>query len=156
MSASADYLDKIRKQLATGDAREGAYRPALSDLLQGRGKRILVTNEPKHLPLIGAPDFKVSRDKTPLGHVETKDIGTDLAEMEKGKGPNAEQFSRYQSLPNWILTDYLEFRWYVHGDRRRVVRVAELSGKKKIKLLPDGEQELAELLTAFYSEPALT
>jgi len=156
MSAFADYLDDLRKQLATGDATENTYRPALRDLLQASGKNIHATNEPKHIPLIGAPDFKVSRGKIPLGHVETKDIGTDLAEMEKGKGPHGEQFSRYRSLPNWILTDYLEFRWYVHGDRRRIVRVAELSGQNKIKLLPDGEQQLADMLTAFFQEPALT
>jgi predicted helicase len=156
MSAIADYLGDLGKHLATGDATENTYRPALRDLLQASGTNITATNEPKHIPLIGAPDFKVSRGQIPLGHIETKDIGTDLAEMEKGKGPNAEQFSRYRSLPNWILTDYLEFRWYVHGERRRTVRIAELGGKKKIKLLTDTEQQLADLLTAFFQEPALT
>jgi hypothetical protein len=156
MSAIADYLDKIRKQLATGDATENSYRIALSDLLQASGKGITATNEPRHIPLIGAPDYKISRGKVPLGHVETKDVGTDLAEMEKGKGPNAEQFSRYRSLPNWILTDYLEFRWYVHGERRRVVRIAELDSQGKVQALPDSEPELTDLLTAFVREPALT
>jgi hypothetical protein len=156
MSVVSDYLIAVKKELAGGDATENTYRPALKNLLEASGKNISATNEPRHIPLIGAPDFKVSRGKVPLGHVETKDIGTDLAEMEKGRGPNAEQFSRYRSLPNWILTDYLEFRWYVHGERRRVVRVAELVGKKKIKLLPDTEQQLADLFTAFFNEPALT
>jgi hypothetical protein len=142
MSHLTDYLAAIKKELTSGHATENTYRPALKNLLEASGKNITATNEPKHIPLIGAPDFKISRGKVPLGHIETKDIDTNLAEMEKGKGQNGEQFSRYRSLPNWILTDYLEFRWYVHGERRRTVRVAELAGKKKIKLLPDTEQQL--------------
>ena len=31
-----------------------------------------------------APDFKISRGGVPLGHIETK--GTDLAEIERGRG----------------------------------------------------------------------
>jgi hypothetical protein len=91
-------------------------------LLQSVGKGIVATNEPRHIPLVGAPDFKVSRDKIPLGNVETKDIGIDLAEMERGQGASGEQFIRYSALPNWILTDYLEFHWFTHGERRRIAR----------------------------------
>ena len=83
------YLEECAE--ATRHRRcHGKHLPArLRDLLQASGKNINATNEPKHIPLIGAPDFKVSRGKVPLGHVETKDIGTDLAEMEKGKGRTA-------------------------------------------------------------------
>ena len=156
MSAFADYLAAIKKELARGDATENTYRPTLKTLLEASAKGITATNEPKHIPLIGAPDFKVSRGKIPLGHIETKDIGTDLAEMERGKGANGEQFLRYATLPNWILTDYLEFRWYTHGERRRVVRVAELTCQNKIKPIPTGEQKLADLLTSFIQCSALT
>ena len=156
MSAFADYLGAIKKELARGDATENTYRPTLKTLLEASAKGITATNEPKHIPLIGAPDFKVSRGKIPLGHIETKDIGTGLAEMERGKGANGEQFLRYATLPNWILTDYLEFRWYTHGERRRVVRIAELIRQNKIKPIPTGEQKLADLLTGFIQCSALT
>jgi hypothetical protein len=86
MTAFGTYLNDIQKSLARGDATEHTHRPALQALLQSAAKGITATNEPKHIPIIGAPDFKVSRGKIPLGHVETKDVGTDLAEMEKGKG----------------------------------------------------------------------
>ncbi|HLA29367.1 MAG TPA: hypothetical protein VJZ49_15880 [Syntrophales bacterium] len=55
------------------------------------------------------PDLNITRKGVPVGHVETKDIGVNLDEMERGKGPNGEQFKRYSSLPNWILTDCCRF-----------------------------------------------
>ena len=113
MTSFGAYLDEIKKNLARGDATEHTHRAALQALLQSVGKGIIATNEPKHIPIIGAPDFKVSRGKIPLGHVETKPIGVNLDEMQRGKGAYGDQFLRYSALPNWILTDYLEFRWYV-------------------------------------------
>jgi predicted helicase len=154
--AFGSYIAEIQKNLARGDATEHTHRSALQALLQSVAKGITATNEPKHIPIIGAPDFKVSRGKIPLGHVETKDVGIDLAEMEQGKGSSGGQFIRYSALPNWILTDYLEFHWFTLGERRRVVRIAELVGKNKIKLLPNSEKELADLLESFIRCPALT
>ncbi len=156
MTAFGAYLNDLQKNLIRGDATEHTHRAALQALLQSVGKGIVATNEPRHIPLIGAPDFKVSRGRVPLGNVETKDVGTDLAEMERGKGQYGEQFIRYSALPNWVLTDYLEFHWFTLGERRRVVRIAELVGKNKIKPLPDGEKQLTELLESFVRCPALT
>ena len=115
----------------------------------------MATNEPRRIAC-GAPDFNITRDGVPLGHVETKDPGVNLDEMERGKGPNGDQFKRYSTLPNWILTDYLEFRWYAAGEKRLTARVAELDGKGKLKPTTNGEATLNELLTAFYAEKALT
>lgn len=154
MTAFTDYLATIKKNLAL-DPTEHTHRPALEALLESIGKNIEATNEPKRIAC-GAPDFNITRKKVPIGHVETKDIGTNLDEMERGKGPHGEQFKRYLTLPNWILTDYLEFRWYVGGEKRLAVRIAELDSKKKLKPLPDGEGKLTQLLSAFFKQPALT
>ncbi len=156
MTAFAEYLSMIRKEHGVGDATEHTHRPALKILLESAGKGITATNEPKRI-LCGSPDFQVVRKGVPLGHVETKDIGTSLDEMERGKGPHGQQFTRYRdALPNWLLTDYLQFRWFVGGEKRLTVRIAALGDKGKLKLLPDGEQQLAEFLTAFFGQPALT
>jgi predicted helicase len=150
------YLKQLGAELARGNAIEHTHRPALKALLESVGKGITATNEPKRT-LCGSPDFQVSRKGVPLGHVETKDIGTDLDEMERGKGPHGEQFIRYRDgLPNWLLTDYLEFRWFMGGEKRLTARFAELGAKGKMKALPDGEQKVAQLLAAFYEQPALT
>jgi hypothetical protein len=49
-----------------------------------------------------------------IGYVEAKDIGVPLREAER-----SEQLRRYlASLDNLILTNYLEFRWYLKGKRQ--------------------------------------
>lgn len=156
MTPFAEYLAAIRKKLAQGDATEHTHRLALEHLLEAVGKGITATNEPKRIAC-GAPDFNLTRNKVPVGHIETKDIGASLDEMERGKGPNGDQFKRYRdALPNWILTDYLQFRWFVGGEKRLTARLAELDGHGKIRALPEGEQQLSNLLTMFFEQPALT
>jgi hypothetical protein len=90
---------------------------------------------------------KIARDELlPVGYIETKDIGVDLSKIEK-----SEQLQRYLQLPNLILTDYLEFRWYVGGKKRRTVTLASKQGKK-IKVEKDGEAQLAELFESFLAQ----
>jgi len=156
MAAFAEYLSMIRKAHGAGDATEHTHRPALKTLLESAAQGITAANEPKRI-FCGSPDFQIVRKGVPLGHVETKDIDTNLDEMERGKGPHGEQFIRYRDgLPNWVLTDCLEFRWFVGGTKRLSARVAELDAKGTLKPTPDGEQQLAQLLTAFFEQPALT
>lgn len=155
-SAISVYVSEIRKNVAEGNATEHTHRPALKALLETVGKDITATNEPKRI-LCGSPDFQITRKGVPLGHIETKDIGTNLDEMERGKGPHGEQFIRYRDgLPNWILTDYLQFRWIVNGEKRLTVSIAELDAKGKVKPLPESEDKLEQLLTAFLKQEALT
>ncbi len=150
------YLGELSQNLKHGDATEHTHRPALKALLESIGKDIVATNEPTRIRC-GAPDFNITRGKVPLGHVETKDLGENLDLMERGKPPYGEQFGRYRDgLPNWILTDYLEFRWYVQGERRLTARLAELDGKGKVRVVPGGEAAVADLLQAFFEQKALT
>ncbi len=155
MNAFTEYIREIRKSLEKGDSTEHTHRAALEILLEACGKDIDATNEPRRIAC-GAPDFNITRKGVPVGHVETKDIDVNLDEMERGKGPNGNQFKRYSTLPNWILTDYLEFRWYAAGEKRLTVRVADMDSKGRVKATLDGDEKLAQLLTAFYHEPALT
>ncbi len=128
MNFCAEYIREIRNSLEKGDSTEHTHRTALEALLEAYDKDIDATNEPRRI-VCGAPDFNITRKGVPVGHVETKDIDVNLDEMERGKGPNGEQFNRYSTLPNWILTDYLEFRWYANGEKRLTVRVADFDGK---------------------------
>jgi len=106
------YIAEVNRIYRAGNATEHTYRPALQRLLENMlGAGVRVTNEPKRIAC-GAPDYIVTRDEIPVGYIEAKDIGADL----NGKA-NKEQFNRYkQSLDNLIITDYLTFRLYVHGE----------------------------------------
>lgn len=156
MTISRNYIKEITKNLERGDSTEHTHRPALKALLETIGKGITATNEPRRIAC-GAPDFNITRNGVPVGHVETKDVGTNLDEMERGKGSNGEQFIRYRDgLSNWILTDYLDFRWFVNGEKRLTLQIARADAEGKINPSPDAVEKLDELFTAFFEQEALT
>ena len=97
-------------------------------------------------PTCGAPDYILTRGETPLGYVEAKDIGESLDKIEK-----TDQMRRYlESLGNLILTDYVEFRWYVGGQHRLTARLGIGGDKKPLQAEPDGEAQVKALLLAFF------
>ena len=143
-AALRSYLKKIEKVYQSGNATEHTYRPDLKELLQNLFPGITATNEPKRISC-GAPDFIVTNKQTPLGYIETKDIGVSLDQIER-----TDQMKRYLgSLANLILTDYLEFRWYVSGEPRMTVRLAKVGANHKLVLENGGIEKLADLLQGF-------
>lgn len=149
MKPFQDYLHAIEKKLAQGDATEHTHRSALEALIEGLDTGITATNEPKHIEC-GAPDFILRKGSVTIGYIEAKDIGKSLDEVEK-----SEQLKRYRdSLSNLILTDYLEFRWYVDGERRLSARLGTSTREGQIKRDKDGIQAVAELLNNFFAHRA--
>jgi len=150
-SSSSDpiptYLAEIQRNLASGIAREQTHRHALQDFLQALDPTVVAFNDPKHIE-VGAPDFTIRRKGQdlgfPVGWLETKDIGDDLNRTEK-----SDQLKRYLGLPNLILTDYLEFRWYADGTRRMTARLAAVGRGGKLHRDREGEQEVLTLLSEF-------
>lgn len=144
------YIKKVQEDLRRGNATEHTYRSALEALIESFGKGIEASNDPKHIEC-GAPDFIVERGKVPLGYVETKDIGVDLDRIEK-----TDQMKRYlKALNNLILTDYLEFRWYVNGEKRLTLHLAT-AVKNKVVVNPLGAQSLEQMLRDFFLTEAPT
>lgn len=78
-----------------------------------------------------------------------------MMSLQQGKGPDGERFERYlSSLTNVILTDYLEFRWYVDGVRRFSARLGIPTKEGKIKRDKAGVQAVAELMSNFLAHKA--
>lgn len=141
---SQEYLKAIEKALLLGNATEHTHRPALKSFVESLDSTITATNEPKRVKC-GAPDYVIGRGETPLGYIEAKDVGVSLDKEEK-----SEQMGRYlEGLRNLILTDYLEFRWYVNGAHRMTARLASVTASKKLKAEKDGANDVTELLKAF-------
>jgi len=153
VSPLSTYRTAIAQAVARGDATEQTHRPALKTLVEALGSGVTATNEPKHVEC-GAPDYVVSRN-TPhgpltIGHIEAKDIGAPLALIEK-----SDQLKRYRKgLPNLVLTDYLEFRWYVDDERRAVARLGSVDSKRNVILEKGGPEAVEELLHAFLEHKA--
>ena len=145
-----DYLRKIERALKRGDATEHTHRPALKELIEALDDKLIAPNEPKRSDC-GAPDYVVSRtrDQLSLGYIEAKDLGADLTEIERG-----EQLKRYlASLSNLLLTDYVEFRWFVDGKKRETFRLATLQPGGKLVPVSTEEMERAKnLLLAFLTQ----
>ena len=145
--ALRDYRREVERTHATGQTTEHSYRPAFQALVQelgGAGVRAL--NEPSHVSC-GAPDFIVERRGVPIGHIECKNIGADLDRFEAD-----EQLVRYRgALPNLILTNYLEFRWYVAGERRGGARLGRFDRREKIAADRANHDQVAELFQAFFT-----
>lgn len=147
MRAVRDYLAEVQEKYKTGIAREHAYRPALQKLLEAAGEGINAVNDAARSK-IGMPDFVVmsKSENAPIGIVEAKDIGEQLNRAEKSA-----QLRRYMAHGNVILTNYLEFRWYVNGEKRKTVRIAKESSGK-ITRISKAYADLADMLRRFAAE----
>ncbi len=149
------YMKAVGQALAQGQATEHTYRPALKALLEAHAPGVTATNEPKRAAC-GAPDFVIETGKAHnrliVGYAETKDLGADLNEIER-----SEQLLRYRAaLPNLLLTNYMEFRWYVDGERRLTATLASVGGKAKLQSETNGVYEVGVLLDAFLTSEPLT
>src|SRR4030042_4557689 len=138
----SNYIQALQKELEAGNATEHTHRTALKILLESLGGKITATNEPQRIKC-GAPDFIITKGTLTIGYIETKDIDKSLDETEK-----TEQIKRYlDSLSNFILTDYLEFHWFIDGKLPLKARLG-VTSNVKIKRDKDGIQNVAELLTS--------
>ncbi|MBI3944992.1 MAG: N-6 DNA methylase [Armatimonadetes bacterium] len=147
-SPFSEYRARLESDIQAGVATEHTYRPALKALVDALCPDGTAFNEPRRVEC-GAPDFVVVRE-TPhgplnIGHIETKDVGADLNAVER-----SDQLRRYRGgLANLILTDYLEFRWYVDGERRLTARWANLEAGGRLRVDRAGQEAARVLLESF-------
>ncbi|MFP3938151.1 MAG: type ISP restriction/modification enzyme, partial [Phycisphaerae bacterium] len=144
------YLQSIRRIHARGNATEHSYRSPLMELVESFGPGLEVTNEPRRVRC-GAPDLIVSRGGLPFGFIECKDVTVSLDEAEQ-----TEQLTRYrQGLDHLILTDYLEFRYYLRGEQHMHAVVGRIDASGKVKALTGGDEQLAGMFSAFLAAEPL-
>ena len=110
------YLSELGKTRAATQSAgtrdlEHQHRPALKTLLEVMLPDVNAINEPGKIEF-GAPDFALMKGGYPIGYVETKRLGENLDDIAKG-----EQLKRYFGYANLVLTNYLEFRFYKHGEQ---------------------------------------
>lgn len=122
------YLDGIIRKFKTGKTTEHSFRGDLQDFVERTVVGVQAINEPTRQKC-GAPDYIIQKKNIPIGYIEAKDIDKNLDVVEK-----SEQLDRYKaSLDNLILTNYLEFRFFVNGEHVDTVKVADIiNGKIKV------------------------
>ena len=144
------YLERVERDLRRGVATEHTYRAALEELVESLQADVDAVNEPRRVAC-GAPDYTVFRNMRHgglvLGHIEAKDVGAPLADVAE-----SDQLQRYRNgLENLVLTDYLNFRWYVHGELRLAARLATWHDERRLAHSAADETATAALLQAFLS-----
>lgn len=140
------FIQGVQTALAGGKATEHSHRLTLQVLLESLGTGVTVINEPRQeVSDCGKPDMAVFRGEVSLGYLETKDISKNLDVEEK-----TSQIRRYlKGLSNFILTNYLEFRWYVGGEWRMTASLGRIDPDGRVKLAKDGVAAGRELLGQF-------
>nr|WP_025866042.1 type ISP restriction/modification enzyme [Prolixibacter bellariivorans] len=117
------YIDTVSKRYQSGISSEHSYRGDLENLIRSLTSEVEITNEPSRVTDCGNPDYVITRGKIPVGYIEAKDLGKDLNSKSY-----KEQFTRYRkALDNLIITDYLWFRFFRHGELVHEIRIGEIS-----------------------------
>lgn len=148
------YLKELSNTFQRGDAREESYYRHLDDLIKKvaevlRFKNIDVTQLPIQTEA-GNPDFRVWDGRQHIvGYIEAKRPDSKLDDFE-----HTEQIKRYKStFPNFILTNFTEFRLYRNGDLINQTFISRSFIIYQIKAIPPLEnmETFLELLEKFFS-----
>ena len=154
------YLKAIEAALAAGNATENTHRPALKALVEALAPGVTADQRAAehrvrraHLVVQRADltGFQNLSGLFNVGYIEAKDVGKSLDEAER-----AEQLTRYRrALPNLVLTDYLEFRWYADGELRTAARLARTGAGGKLTTKKGGAEAVGKLMGDFLAhQPA--
>jgi len=152
--ALSTYFKEIHKIYTGGDFREESFYSSLKKLIEQcsqffqiqMGVSVLIL--PKKTEA-GIPDFRIGRNGEIIGYIEAKLPDTNLREVE-----DSEQLKRYRhSLPNLILTNFLEFRLYRYGNPIDNVEVGRQFTLQSLKHppIPEKLDLFFELLEKFFS-----
>lgn len=119
------YINSVIQKYKTGKTTEHSFRGDLQEYIERAVHGVQAINEPRRQQC-GAPDYIIQKKNIPIGYIEAKDIDKHLDTVDK-----SEQLARYKaSLDNLILTNYLEFWFYVNGEHVDTIKIAELQNGK--------------------------
>ncbi len=148
------YFKEIHKIYTSGDFREESFYSSLKRFIEECSELFQMQAEASVLVLpkkteAGIPDFRIGKNGEIVGYIEAKSPDTNLREIE-----DSEQLKRYRnSLPNLILTNFLEFRLYRYGSLIDKVEVGRQFTLQIVKYPPVPEKLglFYELLQQFFS-----
>lgn len=137
------YINSVIQKYKTGKTTEHSFRGDLQEYIERAVHGVQAINEPRRQQC-GAPDYIIQKKNIPIGYIEAKDIDKHLDTVDK-----SEQLTRYKaSLDNLILTNYLEFWFYVNGEHVDTIKIAELQNGK-IKTFVKEYQRLLNAIRNF-------
>jgi hypothetical protein len=148
------YFKDIHNIYITGSFREESFYSSLKTLVEecyklfGLKYKTGVIVQPKQTE-VGIPDFLIRKDGEIIGYFEAKTPDENLRDIE-----DSEQLKRHRrSLPNLILTNFLEFWLYRYGNLIEKVEVGRQFTLQKLEYPPAplNLEEFHQFLEEFFS-----
>ena len=150
----AAYFKEIHKIYTDGGFREESFYPSFKRFFEEcsqffhekSGVNVLVAPRKTEA---GIPDFRIGKDGEIIGYIEAKPPDVNLEDLEE-----SEQIKRYRhSLPNLILTNFLEFRLYRSGRPVDKAQVGRHFTLQRLKSPPSPEklETFFDLLSNFFA-----
>ena len=147
MKAIKKYLKELEKIESTGiDTEISYYHPLHTLIREMGGKDVQVIDDAKK-QMAGKPDFTIlAANGDTIGYVEAKAPGTDLKSKEK-----TSQLKKYiATFPNFIFTNFHEFRLYYKGTL--VSQTSLQDGGLVAEVTKNREADFSKLLNRFLSK----
>ncbi|MBE9231335.1 N-6 DNA methylase [Cuspidothrix issatschenkoi LEGE 03284] len=144
-----NYTQNLQKNIKHGG--ECSHYSSLQSLIEGLEIGINTIVEEKGNQA-GIPDLTIRKNERVVGYIEAKDINININKLDK---QNEQQIKRYLESNigyNFILTNYLQFRWYVDGECEKTAELATLE-QGEITLVDD-LKPITELLQSFLNQKA--
>ncbi|MFM6763376.1 MAG: type ISP restriction/modification enzyme [Dolichospermum sp.] len=144
-----NYIQNLQKNIKHGGER--SHYSSLQSLIESLEIGINTIVEEKGNQA-GIPDLTIRKDDRVVGYIEAKDIDVNITKLTK---KNEQQVKRYLESNigyNFILTNYLQFRWYVDGECEKIAELATLE-QGEITLVDD-LKPITELLQLFLNQKA--
>ena len=144
-----NYIQNLQKNIKHGGER--SHYSSLQGLIEGLEIGINTIVEEKGNQA-GIPDLTIRKNERVVGYIEAKDININITKLDK---QNEQQIKRYLESNigyNFILTNYLQFRWYVNGECEKIAELATLE-QGEITLVDD-LTPITELLQSFLNQKA--
>ena len=143
-----NYIQNLQKNIKHGGER--SHYSSLQSLIEGEIGISTIVEEKGNQA--GIPDLTIRKNERVVGYIEAKDININITKLDK---QNEQQIKRYLESNigyNFILTNYLQFRWYVDGECEKTAELATLE-QGEITVV-DNLQPIRELLQSFLNQKA--
>ena len=143
------YFGEIRQKYLKGDFTELTLRTPFENFIKNLNEDYYLTQEPKRIKEVGAPDFKAFRNSKKIGYIETKDLGVNLDSQLGSK-----QLEKYvNSINNLILTDYCRFILIRDSKKIFDLNLFQLSDLKNSRYVINQQngQQFLNLIEVFFA-----
>lgn len=138
------YLENIEAAFSKDFAMKPVLIMDLGELLEAVAIGLRVDIQPGPVNAV-VPDISLFRGATAIGHFVACEPGLSMG-IAVSKG---ETLRYVRAIASLILTNFVEFRWYMNGEVRRTANLGFFDVKKTLYREDDGVRKVDDLFKDF-------